>query len=206
MEILKTSCPQCHKPLEFPRDFDNVICAFCKTAFKVREYKGTINLSITGQGAEPLSAGPASSRAIEADDAWAVLEARLGELDELIAEAGSEIEVLKSKEQSAPLQKGCSFFGLFMLVITVIALFMPLGRRYFGNWLFYLALAVIILLGVRRIRRKTQSPAQLEELSQERLQLEDGLAQLEAERSRVLKLKEEFLRLQPQTATKDDDN
>ena len=192
MEILKTSCPQCHKPLEFPRDFENVICAFCGAAFNVREYKGTISLSATGQDYQPSSPG-----ADESDDSLTVIEARLGELDELIAEVGAEIEVLKSKEQSAPLQKGCSFFGLFLLVITVIALFMPLGRRYFGNWLFYMALAIIILLGVSRIRRKLESPAQLQHLSEQRLELENGLTQLEAERSRVLKLKEEFLKLRP---------
>jgi membrane protein implicated in regulation of membrane protease activity len=112
---------------------------------------------------------------------------------------------LKSREQSAPLQKGCSFFGLFMLVITVIALFMPLGRKYFGNWLFYLSLAVIVVLGVRRIQRRLQSPAQLKQLSEQRLELENGLTQLEAERSRVLKLKEEFLRLQPQATATDED-
>jgi membrane protein implicated in regulation of membrane protease activity/uncharacterized Zn finger protein (UPF0148 family) len=192
MEILKTSCPQCQEPLEFPRDFDNVICAFCGAAFKVREYKGAINLSATGQAAELSAAGRD-----EAEDAMAVIDARLGELDELILEAGTEIEDLKSKEQSGPLQKGCSFFGLFMLVITVIALFMPLGRNYFGNWLFYLALAVVVLIGIKRIRRRLQSPAQLEQLSRQRLELENGLAQLEAERSRVLKLKEEYLKLQP---------
>lgn len=200
MEIVKTNCPQCKKPLEFPRDFDNVICAFCGAAFQVREYKGAISLSATGQSAALLSSG-----ADEADDAMTVIEAKLTQLDDLIAEVGSEIEDLKSKEQSAPLQKGCSFFGLFLLVITVIALFMPLGRKYFGNWLFYLALAVIIFIGLARIRRKLQSPAQLEQISQERLHLEAGLAQLESERSRVLKLKEKLLQLQPQTTANEDD-
>jgi hypothetical protein len=200
MEIVKTSCPQCQKPLEFPRDFDNVICSFCGAAFRVREYKGTINLSAAGPSVELLPFG-----AEEAGDAMAVIESRLAELDDLIAEVGSEIENLKSREQSAPLQKGCSFFGLFLLVITVIALFMPLGRNYFGNWLFYLALAAVVLVGIRRIRRKLQTPAQIDQLSQERLQLEDGLAQLDAERSRVLKIKEDFLKLQPEaTATGDD--
>jgi hypothetical protein len=191
MDIVKTSCPQCQKPLEFPRDFDNVICAFCGAAFQVREYKGTINLLATGQGAELLPSG-----GDEAEDAMIVIEARLGELDELIAEVGSEVETLKSREQSAPLQKGCAFFSLFLLVIIIIVLFMPLGRKYFGNWLFYLALAAVVLAGLRRIQRKLQSPAQLEQISQERLKLEDDLAQLESERSRVLKLKEELLNLQ----------
>ena len=191
MNIIKTTCPQCQKLLEFPRDFDNVICAFCGAAFQVREYKGTINLLATGQSAELLPSG-----ADEAEDAMSVVEARLSQLDELIAEIGSEIEALKSRAQSAPLQKGCAFFSLFLLVIIIIVLFMPLGRRYFGNWLFYLALAAVVLAGIKRIQRKLQSPAQLEHLSQERLQLEDNLAQLEAERSRVLKLKEELLKLQ----------
>jgi LSD1 subclass zinc finger protein len=201
MEIVKTSCPQCQRPLEFPRDFDNVICASCGSAFKVREYKGTINLSAAGQSIELLPSG-----ANEAEYGLAVIESRLTELDELIAEVNSDIEDLKSKAQSAPLQKGCSFFGLFLLVITVIALFMPLGRKYFGNWLFYLALAAVVLVGIRRIRRKLQTPAQIAQLSEERRRLEDGLAQLEAERSRVLKLKEDFLRLQPRSAAMDDEN
>lgn len=201
MEIIKTICPHCREPLEFPDDFDNVICAFCGSAFTVREYKGTISLSATGRSAEPSPSG-----ADEAEQSMAVIESRLSELDDLIAEVGSEIENLKSKEQSAPLQKGCSFFGLFMLVITVIALFMPLGRKYFGNWLFYLSLAVIVLLGIRRIQQRLQSPAQLKQLSEQRLELEEGLAQLEAERSRVLKLKEEFLKLQPQAMATDNDS
>ncbi|HEX8183628.1 MAG TPA: hypothetical protein VF747_02720 [Blastocatellia bacterium] len=191
MNIIKTSCPQCQKPLEFPRDFDNVICAFCGASFQVREYKGTINLSATDPRVELSPSG-----AEDSDDAMTIIEARLSELDEMIAEVGSEIEELKSKEQSAPLQKGCSFFGLFLLVIIIIVLFMPLGRRYFGNWLFYLVLAAVVLLGVRRIRLRLQSPLQIKEISQDRRRLEDGLANLESERSRVLKLKEELLNLQ----------
>jgi hypothetical protein len=66
---------------------------------------------------------------------------------------------------------------------------MPLGRKYFGNWLFYLALALVILLGLQRIRRKQPSPAQIEQLGLERSRLEDGLRQLEAERDRVRNLK-----------------
>jgi DNA repair exonuclease SbcCD ATPase subunit len=156
-------------------------------AFQVREYKGTINLSPAPRSPELSSSEP--------EDAMEVIEARLSELDELMAEVGAEIEILKSRQQSAPLQKGCSFFGLFVLVITIIVLFMPLGRKYFGNWLFYLALAAVVIVGIRRIRRRLQSPAQLEQLSDERLQLETGLAELEAERSRVIKLKEELLKL-----------
>ena len=184
MEIIKTTCPKCESPLEFPQDFDNVICVNCGAAFQVRKYKGAINLSQKDQ-----APGPSDSTEMDEGEALAVVESRMAELDELIAEASSEIEALNSREQSAPLQTGCSFFGLFMLLIIVIVAFMPLGRKYFGNWLFYLALAVIALLGLRRIRRKQASPAQIEQLRAERLRLEDVLAQLQSERDRVGNLK-----------------
>jgi len=184
MEIIKTTCPKCESLLEFPQDFDNVICGNCGAAFQVRKYKGAINLYQKDQAM-------ARSASTEMDDgeALAVVESRMAELDELIQEASSEIESLNSREQSEPLQAGCSFFGLFVLLIVVIVAFMPLGRKYFGNWLFYLALAAIVLLGLRRIRRKQASPAQIEQLRAERLRLEDALAQLQSERDRVGNLK-----------------
>ena len=182
MNIIETNCPACASPLEFPNDFDNVICPKCGTAFQVREYKGVINLSRKDQTTSPLT--------IEMDEAEAraVVELKLEELDDLISEAGSEIEALKSREQGGPLQMGCSFFGLFVFVMAVIIAFMPLGRRYFGNWMFYLALALVILLGFRRMRRKKASPEQIEQLRTERLRLEEGLRQLEAERARIRNL------------------
>jgi hypothetical protein len=180
MDIIKTNCPKCASPLEFPKDFDSVICAKCGAAFQVRTYKDAINLSLKDQ---------TTSYEMDEAEALVVVEARLAELDELISEADAEVEALKSRELSAPLQTGCSFFGLFMLVIIVIAAFMPFGRKYFGNWLFYLAIALVILLGLQRIRRKQTSPAQIEQFRAERLNVEAGLAQLEAEREYVRSLK-----------------
>ena len=184
MEIIKTTCPKCESLLEFPQDFDNVICGNCGAAFQVRKYKGAINLYQKDQ-----AMARSASTEMDEGEALAVVESRMAELDELIQEASSEIESLNSREQSAPLQAGCSFFGLFVLLIVVIVAFMPLGRKYFGNWLFYLALAAIVLLGLRRIRRKQASPAQIEQLRAERLRLEDALAQLQSERDRVGNLK-----------------
>lgn len=180
MDIIRTNCPECASPLEFPKDFDSVICAKCGATFQVRTYKDAINLALKDQ--------PASPEMHEAQ-AMAIVESRLAELDELISEANAEVEALKSRELSVPLQTGCSFFGLFMLVITVIAAFMPLGRKYFGNWLFYLAIALIVVLGLQRIRRKQISPAQIEQFQAERLNVEEGVAQLEAERQHILNLK-----------------
>lgn len=180
MDIIKTNCPKCASLLEFPKDFDSVICAKCGAAFQIRTYKDAINLALKDQTV---------STEMDEAEALGVVESRLAELDELISEANAEVEALKSRELSGPLQIGCSFFGLFMLVIIVIAAFMPLGRKYFGNWLFYLAIALIVMLGLQRIRRKQTSPAQIEQFRAERLNVEAGLAQLEAEREHILNLK-----------------
>ena len=189
MDIIKTNCPKCASLLEFPRDFDSVICAKCGAAFQVRAYKDAINLSLKDETA---------STEMDEAEAMAVVESKLAELDELISEAGAEVEALKSRELSVPLQTGCSFFGLFMLVIIVIAAFMPLGRKYFGNWLFYLAIALVILLGLQRIRRKQTSPAQIEQFRAERLNVEADLAQLEAEREYVRSLRAKITSFDPE--------
>jgi uncharacterized Zn finger protein (UPF0148 family) len=194
MQIIKTTCPNCESPLEFPQDFDNVICGKCGAAFQVREYKGAINLSRKDQ-----ATGQPAPAEMDEGEALAVVESRLAELDEMITEVNSEIEALNSREQSAPLQAGCSFFGLFVLMLIVIVAFMPLGRKYFGNWLFYLALALVLLLGLRRIRRRQATPAQIEQLRAERLRLEEGLAHLLAERDRVGNLRAKITPYDPET-------
>src|SRR2546421_1848065 len=101
MEIVKTNCPRCQRTLEFPKDFDNIICESCGTAFRVREYKGTINLSVRE---------PARSSLAEQNGAsgLAIIEERLQQLDEMIEEVGASVEALKSREQSMPLQIGCA--------------------------------------------------------------------------------------------------
>jgi uncharacterized Zn finger protein (UPF0148 family) len=185
MKIVKANCPECENPLEFPQELENVLCANCGAAIQVQEYKGVIALKAT-----PSHREPAEAKAVEAPEAIALVDSKLAELDEMLAEVQAEIETLKSREQSAPVQMGCSLFGLFMLVILVIAAFMPLGRKYFGNWMFYLALAVVILLGLRRFRRKQPDLAQIEQLHSERLQAETLLAELQAERGRLCNLKE----------------
>jgi Flp pilus assembly protein TadB len=128
---------------------------------------------------------PDSADSRRGENALAVIESRLAEIDGLIEEAESESESLRSREQSAPLQGGCAFFGLFMMIIFVIALFMLVGKGYVGSWLFYASVAVVILLSLARIRRKLVSSAQLEKLRQDRVQIEEGLAQLQAERDRI---------------------
>jgi predicted membrane metal-binding protein len=117
-----------------------------------------------------------------------IIESRLAEIDELIEEAESEIESLKSQEQSVPLQIGCAFLGLFLMIVAVIALFMLLAKAFVGSWIFYLVLAAILGLSLARIRRKLKASSQVKELRNSRMEIEAGLTQLEAERNRLERL------------------
>ena len=190
MEIVKTICLSCESALEFPRDFDNVICAGCGTAYRVREHKGAINLSPVEQKPDHTRASavkPNGSGGLKA------IELKMAELDEVIETVSAHIEELKSREQSAPLQIGCAFFGIFGLVLTVFAFFMTVGRTYFGGWLFYLSLAAVILLGLMRMRSRMAGLAQSGQLRDERVRLESGLALIEEERERLQELKEKII-------------
>ncbi|PYT04579.1 MAG: hypothetical protein DMF60_14890, partial [Acidobacteria bacterium] len=119
MNNISTHCPRCRFSLEIPRDFDNVICEGCGTAYWVRRHGGALSLSeIWAGGEDGLSLGA---------EAGPLIEQRLDDINELIEEAELEIEGLKSREQSGPLQMGCSFFGLFITIMVVSAVFMLLG-------------------------------------------------------------------------------
>lgn len=180
MNEILTVCPQCQFRLEIPSDFDNVICGGCSTSYWVRRHGGALSLSeIWPEEGDPLS----SSRT------RAAVEQRLDELDELIEDIGVEVESLKSREQSTPLQMGCAFFGLFTAIIVVCAVFMLLGKGYFGGWLFFISIAAVVLVAVTRFRRKMISPARGKELRDERSVLETDLAKLESERKRIKELK-----------------
>ncbi|HLG17066.1 MAG TPA: hypothetical protein VJH03_21580 [Blastocatellia bacterium] len=174
MDALKTTCPECAAPLELLRDFDNVICGACGAAFRVREHKGAIYLSLIKSGGdvgERLSPdGP---------------DLRLAALDEEIARVSAEIDEAKSKEQSGPLHVGCGVFGIFWLVIVVIAVFMTLARSYFGGKLFYLSLAAVIVVGALRLRRRLTTRSQFDLLRTQRLRLQEQLDTLEAEREEL---------------------
>jgi hypothetical protein len=151
----------------------------------VRHYEGAISL-LSDERRDEDEMGWSAGEV----EAQALVEGKLSELDELIADANENIEALRGREQSAPLHAGCAFFGLFTIVLIVIAVFMALGREYFGHWLFYVALAAVVLLGVARIRRRLESSDQVDRFRNERQKLEQALEELESERARVLDLKE----------------
>lgn len=174
MNVILTRCPRCQLSLEIPPEFDNVICCGCSSSYWVLRHGGTLSLS---------EIWPANEDAQRARNS--AVERRLAEIEELIGEAEPESEILRSKEQSLPLQLGCAFFGLFMMIILLIALFMFLGKAYVGSWAFYAAIAVVVLLGLARIWRKLIGPAQREKLHRDRILIEDRLAQLQTERRRL---------------------
>src|SRR5262245_33729698 len=185
MNIVRTTCPGCRTPLEFPRDFRHVICAVCQSSFRVRDYGDAISL-------DPLDAFSLASSTPEKQDAGAsaLVASRLAELDELISEAEAQIEGARAREQSGPLQIGCSFFGLFFAVILVITLFMLVARRFVGSLVFYGVLAATIAIGLARIRKKARSGRDASELRSERERLEAGLSNMRAERDRNQELQD----------------
>jgi hypothetical protein len=186
MNSIRTQCPACGVPLEVPQSFDSAICAACGTSYEVRRYKGTINLS-------PLEPGPMRSLPGSFDSeelaGYSLLDKRLEELDEAIEEVGTEIETIRSREQAAPLQFGCAMFSAFTAVLAVIAIFMPLGREYFGGWIFYLTLGIVIFLAVTRLRKRLASRAELVKYREDREHLQSILAELETERGHLMSLK-----------------
>lgn len=190
MEIVKTTCAECGGALEFPRDFDNVICAACGAAYQVRQYKGAINLvAIKPDG---------DSRLLR--EGFGELESKLVELDEVIEDLSGQVEVIRSKEQGAPLQLGCAVFGVFSLVLLVIAFFMTVARPLFGEWVFYLALLAVVLLGAKRVRRKLATRREVEQLRDERLEREAALADLEQERDRLRSLRQKIASRGPEAS------
>ena len=181
MDNLVTQCPRCRFSLEIPPDFDNVICIGCATAYWVRRHGGALSLSEMWSDAKYPA--PAET------EAGPLINRRLAEIDEMMEEAELEVEALRSREQSPPLQMGCAFFGLFMAIIVVSALFMLLGKSYFGSWIFYASIVAVAVLGFVRIRRKSVSRAQREIVHRDRLLAENGLSQLAGERDRLQRLR-----------------
>ena len=178
MTTILTRCPRCSRSLEIPVSFDNVVCPGCGMLYQIHRHQGVIGLS-------------------EMTPVESAIETRLAEIEELIEESAAEIESLRSREQSVPLQIGCAFFGLFMAVIMAMALFILLGKGYFGGWIFYLTIVAVIVAGLARIRRKLTSPTQLEEFRRSRIELEAELVLLEGERDRMERLRLENSQTEP---------
>ena len=177
MEIVSSQCPDCGATLEFPLSFDNVTCRQCSSAFNVSHYKNVVSLQRIGRTAVDEDAELAAE-----------LRTAISELDEQIVEIKDRIEALRSSEQGAALQAGCAVFGVFGTIIVVLALFVTVGRAYFGHWIFYAALALVLIAAGARIRNRLLTKEQRRKLIEERRLLEEALARLEADRERLLDL------------------
>lgn len=178
MEIIKTNCPACTVALEFPSDSDNIICGVCGASYQVRTYKGTISLSVIGKDDQALLLPEEKTNS-------QAIAAILAELNEDIERVSEEVEILRANERTAPLQLGCSFFGTFGVLLLVIAVFVTLGKNYFGGWLFWLVVAFVILISLVRVRRKLMSRDKIEYYKTERARMEAVLEQLQSERTRL---------------------
>lgn len=180
MNIVKTICTECSASLEFPSDFDNVVCSGCGATHQVRDYDGAISLRVIRTGPVDWQNQSEARGSASTSD-----QSSLAELDELIAEIESEIEAVRAREQSGPLQIGCAAFGVFGLVLLVIAGFMLVGRSLVGRPPFYFALVLVAIIGIARARQKIMTQPASSVLRADRLRLEETLAELEAERGRL---------------------
>ncbi|MFY9608972.1 MAG: hypothetical protein WAU45_10220 [Blastocatellia bacterium] len=180
MNIVKTICPECSASLEFPSDVDNVVCSGCGATHQVRDHNGAISLRV-------MRTGPVDwqDHSEARQPAASIHQSSLAELDGLIAEIESDIEAVRARQQSGPLQLGCAAFGVFGLVLTVIVVFMLVGRSLVGGWVFYLALILVTLLGVARVRAKLKDQTPAARLRADRQRLEQTLVELQSERSRL---------------------
>ena len=186
MNIVKTICPECSASLEFSSDFDTVVCSGCGATHQVRDHNGSISLRVVRSGPiEWEDRGYNRSATSNSGSLGSLDQMSLAELDELITEIEADIEAVRAREQSGPLQLGCATFGVFGLVLTAIAAFMLIGRSLVGGWVFYLALGLVTLLGIARVRAKLKDQIPASELRADRLRLEETLAELRRERARL---------------------
>jgi predicted RNA-binding Zn-ribbon protein involved in translation (DUF1610 family) len=165
--VVQTNCSACGGALEFPEDFDDVICSRCGAAYLVRRHGTAVSLLLR---AEPY-----------VDNRLVALEAELQQIS-------SSIEELKGEEHGLWLRLGCSVFGLFCAVILVLAIFMTVARNYFGGKSFYALLLVLVAAWLWRTRVRLISARERERLRAERSMLEAELAEKEAERERLRRL------------------
>lgn len=177
---MDADCPRCETNLRPGPNQRRIVCPRCGSIW------------LTSQLAVSYDPDSAPIPLNEDMSPEAVAESRLADLEEAILQHREEIEALRSRELSSPLQLGCSFFGLFFAVLLVIAVFMLLGRAYFGGWIFYACLTVVVLLAVYRIRNRLIESVPSSNLRSDREILEHDLNDLEAEYQRISRLLSQF--------------
>ena len=185
MKTIRSSCPRCGNLIEIPSDLETIICSSCGGLFAIRRLEGSIGL--TGISPGTLSAGqePGPTNLDGEIGRFMAVTDRLALVEEDIESVSSDLELIRSKEQGAPLQFGCALFGLFLLVVMSLGFFATVGKGLFGGWLFYLSIIVIVLASLKGLRKKLMSPAERRGLATRRSRLEGILEQLRDERGRL---------------------
>jgi tetrahydromethanopterin S-methyltransferase subunit F len=186
MPKIRSRCPRCGASIEIPPEARSIICTACGASYLATYSEGSISLASLEETATTGSFDSALSAGV----------ALLATLNEEIDRIKADVESLRSREQGVPLEAGCALFGLFGLVIVVLAVFVTVARSYFGGWLFFLVLGLIVAFALRRMRGRLTTPGQLRALRKRRTELESGLAMMEAESVRVTGILERSIRVQ----------
>lgn len=185
MSSVKSTCPTCGSSIEIPADLETLACSTCGTLYVVRKMEGSVGLTVATPPLRRREPGGADGSEDEQIGRFMALSDRLALLEEDIESVSSDLELIRSKQQGAPLHFGCAIFGLFGFVVLTMAFFATVGRSFFGGWLFYVALIAIVLFSVRGLRRKLMSRAEVRALEVRKSRLEAILDQLVAERENV---------------------
>ncbi|HEY6332828.1 MAG TPA: hypothetical protein VI756_26120 [Blastocatellia bacterium] len=185
MEAIKSSCPRCGNAIEIPSDLDSVICSSCGALFTIRRMEGSIGLTAASAVPDRIEAGSGAFTEEGEIGRFMAITDRLALVEEDIESVASDIELVRSKEQGAPLQLGCALFGIFSLIVLVMGFFATVGKSFFGGWLFFLAIGVVVFASLKGLSKKLMSPAERRALSIRKDRLESILGDLKTEQQRL---------------------
>jgi len=188
MNTVRSSCPRCGSLLEIPSDLETIICSSCGGLYAIRRLEGSIGLTAVSGGTTSAGQGTKVDNLDGEIGRFMAVTQRLALVEEDIESVSSDIELIRSKEQGAPLQFGCALFGVFVLVVMALGFFATVGKGLFGGWLFYLSILAIVLVSLKGLQKKLMSPAERRALLTRRARLEGILEQLCNERERLTAL------------------
>lgn len=186
MGATHSACPACGSKLGLPHNGSTIVCPTCGAESNPSK--------LPRERQDDSLVGDEVGVSVKPWPRPEGAEELLAELDEKIGELASDIEALRSREQAAPLELGCALFGIFGVIILVLALFATVGRAYFGGVIFYLVLVTAILAGVYRLAPKIISRAELRGIGRRRAEMESTLNRLRTERERLDRLESDSSR------------
>jgi hypothetical protein len=181
MDGIKSSCPRCGNMIEISSDLDSIICSACGVAYTVRRMEGSIGLAASRSDSERAETQPGVMTKDGEIGRFMAVTDRLALVEEDIESVTSDIELIRSKEQGAPLQLGCALFGVFALVVLVLGFFATVGKSLFGGWFFYLSIVAVALASLKGLSKRLMGPAERRALGVRKARLEGILKDLSTE-------------------------